>query len=436
MTAFDVTLADIEAARSRIAGRVRRTPAYESADVSARLGRRTALKMEALQLAGSFKVRGVFNKVLTLSDEERRRGLVTVSGGNHAIAVARVAGALDLDALVLMPKVTPRFNVDLATKYGARIELCDDAAEAFAKAEDYQRQGRLFVHPYDDPAIIAGHGTLGLEFLDDVPDLTHVFVSIGGGGFMSGVAAALKAKRPSVTIYGVETTGAPTMTEALKAGEPVTIRPTSIARTLGAPFATHRTVAGAKLFLKGTRCYTKKCSFERRPTPPGQHGVRRRKVGEYGLQLREKQKIRKTYGVLERQFRNYFTDADSRPGVTGENLLRSLELRLDNVAYRMGFAPSRPSARQLVGHGHVLVNGRPTNIPSYQLRPGDRVEIRESHRNREPFKVLKETLRSHQAPEWVSVDAANLGGRVVDLPRRDQMPLDLNEQLVVEYYSR
>jgi threonine dehydratase len=175
---------------------------------------------------------------------------VTVSGGNHAIAVARVAGTLGLDALVLMPKVTPRFNVDLATKYGARIELCDDAAEAFAKAEDYQRQGRLFVHPYDDPAIIAGHGTLGLEFLDDVPDLTHVFVSIGGGGFMSGVAAALKAKRPELTIYGVETTGAPTMTEALKAGEPVTIRPTSIARTLGAPFATHRTIAGAKLFLK------------------------------------------------------------------------------------------------------------------------------------------------------------------------------------------
>jgi threonine dehydratase len=250
MTAFDVTLADIEAARSRIAGRVRRTPAFDSAEVSARLGRRTALKMEALQLAGSFKVRGVFNKVLTLSDAERRRGLVTVSGGNHAIAVARVAGTLGLDALVLMPKVTPRFNVDLATKYGARIELCDDASEAFAKAEEYQRQGRLFVHPYDDPAIIAGHGTLGLEFLEDIPDLTHVFVSIGGGGFMSGVAAALKAKRPSLTIYGVETVGAPTMTEALKAGEPVTIRPTSIARTLGAPFATHRTVAGAKLFLK------------------------------------------------------------------------------------------------------------------------------------------------------------------------------------------
>src|SRR5215213_5200116 len=250
MTAFDVTLADIEAARSRIAGRIRRTPAFESADVSARLGRRMALKMEALQLAGSFKVRGVFNKVLTLSDEERGRGLVTVSGGNHAIAVARVAGTLGLDALVLMPKTAARFNIDLTTKFGARVELCDDAAEAFAKAEDYQRQGRLFVHPYDDPAIIAGHGTLGLEFLDDVPDLTHVFVSIGGGGFMSGVAAALKAKRPELTIYGVETVGAPTMTEALRAGEPVTIRATSIARTLGAPFATHRTMAAAKAFLK------------------------------------------------------------------------------------------------------------------------------------------------------------------------------------------
>jgi threonine dehydratase len=250
MTIFDVTLSDIEAARGRIAGRVRRTPAYESTDVSARLGRRTALKMEALQLAGSFKVRGVFNKVLTLSDEERRRGLVTVSGGNHAIAVARVAGTLGLDALVLMPKTAARFNIDLTTKFGARVELCDDAAEAFAKAEDYQRQGRLFVHPYDDPAIIAGHGTLGLEFLDDIPDLTHVFVSIGGGGFMSGVAAALKAKRPSLTVYGVEPTGAQTMTEALKADQPVTIRPTSIARTLAAPFATHRTIAAAKLFLK------------------------------------------------------------------------------------------------------------------------------------------------------------------------------------------
>ena len=193
---------------------------------------------------------------------------------------------------------------------------------------------------------------------------------------------------------------------------------------------------GAKLFLKGTRCYTKKCAFERRPSPPGQHGVRRRKVGEYGLQLREKQKVRRVYGVLERQFRNYFIDAENRPGVTGESLLRHLELRLDNVTYRMGFATSRAQARQLVNHGHFAVNGRTTDIASYQLRQGDKVEVRESHRNREPFKIAKETLRSHQAPEWLSIDAANLAGTVVDLPRRDQMPLDLNEQLVVEYYSR
>jgi small subunit ribosomal protein S4 len=193
---------------------------------------------------------------------------------------------------------------------------------------------------------------------------------------------------------------------------------------------------GAKLFFKGTRCYTKKCSFERRPSPPGQHGVRRRKVGEFGLQLREKQKVRKTYGVLERQFRNYYDEASAQTGVTGESLLRRLELRLDNVVYRLGFAPSRPAARQLVTHGHFAVNGRPTNIPSAQLKPGDRVEVRESHRSREPFKTVKETLRSHQPPEWLSLDAAQLAGSVAQLPRRDQMPLDLNEQLVVEYYSR
>jgi len=193
---------------------------------------------------------------------------------------------------------------------------------------------------------------------------------------------------------------------------------------------------GMKLYLKGTRCYSKKCAFERRPSPPGQHGIRRRKVGDYGLQLREKQKVRRVYGVLERQFKNYFDSAENRPGVTGENLLRMLELRLDNAVFRMGLAPSRAAARQLVGHGHIAVNGRPTDIPSYQLKPGDRIEVRESRTGREPFKVVKETLRSHQAPEWLSVDAAKLVGTVVELPHREQMPLDLNEQLVVEYYSR
>jgi len=193
---------------------------------------------------------------------------------------------------------------------------------------------------------------------------------------------------------------------------------------------------GLKLFLKGGRCYTKKCSFERRPTPPGQHGVRRRKVGEYGLQLREKQKVRRVYGVLEKQFRNYFIEATLRPGVTGELMLRSLELRLDNVAFRLGLAPSRAAARQIVAHGHLTVNGVPTNIPSYRLKVGDRVEVRESHKERELFKTVKESLRSHQAPDWLSVDAAKLSGSVLALPRRDQMPPEFNEQLVVEYYSR
>ncbi len=193
---------------------------------------------------------------------------------------------------------------------------------------------------------------------------------------------------------------------------------------------------GLKLFLKGGRCYTKKCSFERRPTPPGQHGVRRRKVGDYGLQLREKQKVRRVYGVLEKQFRNYFIEATRHSGVTGESLLRSLELRLDNVVFRLGFAPSRAAARQLVAHGHFAVNGTPTNIPSYRLKIGDRIEVRESRKEREYFKTAKETLKAHAAPDWLSLDAAKMSGSVLALPRRDQMPPEFNEQLVVEYYSR
>jgi small subunit ribosomal protein S4 len=193
---------------------------------------------------------------------------------------------------------------------------------------------------------------------------------------------------------------------------------------------------GTKLFLKGTRCYTKKCAFERRPSPPGQHGVRRRKMGDFGIQLREKQKVRRVYSVLERQFHNYFVEAGNRDGVTGENLLRFLETRLDNVVFRLGFATSRAQARQLVAHGHFAVNGTPTDIPSFEVRPGDRIEVRENRREREPFKIAKETLRSHQAPEWLSLEPARLAGSVLSLPRRDQMPLDLNEQLVVEFYSR
>jgi small subunit ribosomal protein S4 len=193
---------------------------------------------------------------------------------------------------------------------------------------------------------------------------------------------------------------------------------------------------GLKLFLKGSRCYTKKCSFERRSTPPGMNTQRRRKVSEFGIQLREKQKVRKSYSVLEKQFRNYFEKAEQRKGMTGENLLRMLEMRLDNVVYRMGLATSRAQARQLVGHGHFAVNGKPTNIPSFATKVGDRIEVRESRRGREIFKTVTETIKSAQIPEWVSVDGGKLTGTILAEPVREQMPPEFNEQLVVEYYSR
>ncbi len=193
---------------------------------------------------------------------------------------------------------------------------------------------------------------------------------------------------------------------------------------------------GLKLFLKGSRCYTKKCSFERRSTPPGMYAQRRRKVSEYGLQLREKQKVRKSYSVLEKQFQNYFEKAEKRKGMTGENLLRMLEMRLDNVVFRMGLASSRAQARQLVSHGHFAVNGRPTNVPSFGVKVGDKVEVREGRRSREIFKTTAELMKSAQTPDWVSSDASHLAGTVIAEPAREQMPLEFNEQLVVEYYSR
>jgi threonine dehydratase len=246
---FDVSLADIEAARERIEGLVRETPAYASEVVSARLGASAMLKFESLQMAGSFKVRGCFNKLLQLTDAERGRGVVTVSGGNHAIAVSLVARALGSRALVLMPKTVAPFNIALTRAAGGEVELCEDAIAAFARADEYAADGMTNVHSYDDPHIIAGHGTLGLELARQAPGLTHLFISIGGGGFAAGVGAAMKALNPGLRIIGVETEGATTMTQALAAGAPVPIRPTSIARTLGAPFATERTMAAARAFI-------------------------------------------------------------------------------------------------------------------------------------------------------------------------------------------
>jgi len=199
---------------------------------------------------------------------------------------------------------------------------------------------------------------------------------------------------------------------------------------------------GMKLYLKGSRCDGPKCPIVKkspqRNYPPGQHGQRRtRRPSEYGMQLREKQKVRRYYGVLETQFRKIYSQAERKGGVTGDNLLQLLESRLDNTVFRMGFADSRQQARQLVRHGHFTVNGRKTDIPSYQVRPGDVISVRSESRGREYFGVATDLLQSKQAPDWLSVNPTDLSGRVVTLPSRDQMEIpQFNEALIVEYYSR
>ena len=197
---------------------------------------------------------------------------------------------------------------------------------------------------------------------------------------------------------------------------------------------------GEKLFLKGSRCLTPKCSVERRAYPPGQHGregqYRRGRASDYLLQLREKQKARRIYGVFERQFSNYFVKAEKRPGLTGTNLLVMLESRLDNVLYRLGFADSRPQARQLVAHGHVMLNGRKTNIPSALVGAGDAVSVRPESLRRPYFKTLRQDLDERRVPRWLSLDSRNLSAKVMHLPTREDIDVSLNEQLIVEYYSR
>lgn len=199
---------------------------------------------------------------------------------------------------------------------------------------------------------------------------------------------------------------------------------------------------GLKLYLKGARCEGPKCPITQktpaRNYPPGQHGQRRtRRPSEYGLQLREKQKVRRYYGILETQFENLYHAAERKGGVTGENLLQLLESRLDNVVFRLGFADSRQQARQLVRHGHFTVNGRKTDIPSYTVRAGDVISVRTESRGREYFSTAADLLGSKSAPDWLSVDIKNLSGKVIALPTRDQMEIPpFNEALIVEYYSR
>lgn len=191
-----------------------------------------------------------------------------------------------------------------------------------------------------------------------------------------------------------------------------------------------------KLFLKGDRCYTEKCAVERRQYPPGQHGQRRSKTSDYGIQLREKQKVRKMYGVLEKQFRRYFHNASKKKGVTGEMLLQLLEARLDNMVYRMGFAPNRSSARQFVNHGHFLVNGRKVNIPSYMLQVGDIIEIKTSSREIGLIKDSLSKVEQRGIPPWVEVDFQNFKGKVLHKPTREEIQLPAQEQLIVELYSK
>lgn len=193
---------------------------------------------------------------------------------------------------------------------------------------------------------------------------------------------------------------------------------------------------GMKLFLKGQRCYSEKCEIEKRNYPPGMAGQRRHKYSDYGLQLREKQKVKRMYGLLETQFRNYYIKAEQQKGVTGENLLRLLERRLDNALLRMGFASSHKQARLLVTHGHFVVNGRRVNIPSYLLRPGDTVEVKEKSRNLEPILASLELAKRRPLPSWLEMDAAAFKGRVTAHPQREDIVLPVQEELIVALYSK
>ena len=193
---------------------------------------------------------------------------------------------------------------------------------------------------------------------------------------------------------------------------------------------------GCKLFLKGDRCVSGKCSFEARSAAPGQHGAARKKVGEYGMQLREKQKVRRYYGLLEKQFGLYYQLAEKKEGITGENLLILLERRLDNTVYRMGMANSRKEARQLVLHGHFTLNGKKVTIPSLLVKPGDVIAVKESSREKAKIKELAETVDSAVKPKWLDVNASSLSAKIVAMPAREDIDFEINEQLIVELYSK
>jgi threonine dehydratase len=246
-----INLDDINHARRRIQGRVKRTPLVTSQALSKRLGCQVYLKLELLQKTGSFKVRGAFNKVLSIPEDRCGRGLVAVSGGNHAQAVAYVGSQLGLGAVILMPEKTPRNYVEATQGYGAEVVLVPNATEAFERIAAYENDGWTSVHPFDDPLVMAGQGTVGLEIVEDLPEVTDVLASIGGGGFIGGVATAVKSLKPSARVWGVETEGADVISKALAAGKPVQLDAiTSIARTLGAPSVSEQTLRMAQEYLE------------------------------------------------------------------------------------------------------------------------------------------------------------------------------------------
>ncbi len=191
---------------------------------------------------------------------------------------------------------------------------------------------------------------------------------------------------------------------------------------------------GVKLFLKGERCTSKKCAIEKRPVAPGQHGMSRKKASEYNVQLREKQKAKRAYGLLEKQFREYYEEAERMSGVTGENMLALIEKRLDNVVYRMGIGSSRAQSRQIVNHGHITVNGKTVDIPSFEVKPGDVIAVKENKKENALFKELRGA--KIVMPKWVEFDTESLVGKVIENPKREDIDLNINEQLIIELYSK
>jgi len=250
-------LSDIELARDRIGSYIKRTPLEYSESLSKRLDTRVYVKYELFQKTGAFKARGAFNKLLSMSGAERSKGVVAVSGGNHAQAVAYASSILGVDAVIVMPESTPKVYVDATRGYGAVVDLQPSIAKAFDRIKTYESEGRAFLHPFDDPLIMAGQGTLGLEILDDLPDTTDIVLSIGGGGLAVGVAVAVKSQKPSVALWGVETVGADAMSQALAAGRPIELTEiTSIAKTLGAPHVSHTTLSLTQKYFESVTVVT------------------------------------------------------------------------------------------------------------------------------------------------------------------------------------